>query len=89
MKTATKDFVRRKIMLYYDSKVFYSLLLLQQLEVVSPYATLTSMKRLYRVYCIHFCKIANKIDLVTIEETIFIQNFDVIYTIPRTMESVD
>ena len=50
---------------------------------------LTSMKRLYRVYCIHFCKIANKIDLVTIEETIFIQNFDVIYTIPRTMESVD
>lgn len=47
------------------------------------------MKRLYRVYCIHFCKIANKIDLVTIEETIFIQNFDVIYTIPRTMESVD
>ena len=41
MKTATNDFVRRKIMLYYDSKVFYSLLLLQQLEVVSPYATLT------------------------------------------------
>ena len=50
---------------------------------------LASMKRLYRVYFIHFCKIANKIDLVTTEETIYIQNFDVIYTIPRTIESVD
>lgn len=49
---------------------------------------LASMKRLNRVYFIHFCKIANNID-VTIEETIFIQNFDIIYTIPRTMESVD
>lgn len=26
-------------MLYYDSKVFYSSLILQKLEVVSPYAT--------------------------------------------------
>ena len=54
-------------MLYYDSKVFYSLLILQKLEVVSPYATfiLASVKRLYSAYFIHFCKIANKIDVVT------------------------
>ena len=80
MKTATNDFVRRKIMLHCDSEVFYSLLLLQKLEVVSPYAALTCfMKRLYRVCFIHFCKIAHKIDVVTTEETICIQNFDVIY----------
>lgn len=41
MKMATSDFIRRKMMFYYDSKVFYSLLVLQQLEVVSPYATFT------------------------------------------------
>lgn len=38
-------------MLYYDSKVFYSLLVLQQLEVVSPYATLNLLLR--KDYIVH------------------------------------
>lgn len=57
---------------YYDSEVFYSLLLLQQLEVASPYAELLASvrkkkKKMYSAYFIHCCKISNKIDVVATE----------------------
>lgn len=55
-------------MLYacYYSEVVYSLLLLQQLEVLSPYAAFNLL--LFKsAYFIHCCKIPNKIDVVTIE----------------------
>lgn len=56
-------------MLYYDSKVFYSLLVLQQLEVVSPYATFTCFceKTIWLHTIFIFVKFSNKIDVVTIE----------------------
>lgn len=37
---------------YYDSEVFYSLLLLQQLEVASPYAELLASVRKKKKKCI-------------------------------------
>lgn len=72
-KTATDGLIRRERMLYayYDSEVFYSLLLLQQLEVASPYAELLASvrkkKKMYSAYFIHCCKISNKIDVVATE----------------------